>query len=251
VVSAAARGADIQIIASTHPKHYTSLSVSKDVPLPNLSKGYPAVMKDLKGRKVGVTVRGSAVELQVKALLAGAGMQPDDVTFVAVGSPGTAYASLLAKQIDAAMMFQPFKAICEVQQTCVTPVDLSKNEGPKDLLALNGAVQYVAATRQFIEKNPVVVQALIQALDDAVRWIKDPANAAEVLGVMQNNYVIGKEIAKGGEVMKALAVDETAGAGVAIDRNAVKAYVAYMVKHKLIDKPLDAGRLVYQNAPRP
>ena len=251
VISAVAKGADIQIIGSSHPNKVTTLSVSTDVPMPNKGSGYPAVMKDIKGKRIGVTVRGSAVELQTKALLVGAGLSPDDVTFVAVGSPGTAYAALVAKQIDGAMMFQPFKAICEVQRTCVTAVDLSKGEGPDDLRALNGAVEYVAATRKFIESNPVVVNALIQALEDSVRWIKNPANAAEVLQVMKNNYQISKDIANGDAVMAELARSEAAGAGATIDRNAVKAYADYMLKYKLIDKPVETGDLVYKNAPRP
>lgn len=249
VVSATAKGADVQIVASTHPNLYFSLSVSKDVPLSN--KGYPEVMKDLKGKRIGVTVRGSAVEMQMRALLIGAGMSPDDVSYVAVGSPGTAYASLLAKQVDAAMMFPPFKAICEVQKTCVTAVDLAKGEGPADLKALNGGVQYVAMTRKFIEANPVVVDALIQSLEDAAKWIKDPANAAEVLQVLKSNYQISKDIANGDAVMAEIARSEAAGAGVTIDRNAVKAYVDYMLKYKLLDKPVDTTDLVYKNAPRP
>lgn len=251
VVSAASRGGDIQIIASTHPRHYMSLSVSRDVPLPSLSKGYPEVMKDLKGRKIGVTVRGSAVELQVKALLAGAGMDAADVTFVAVGSPGTAYPALTTRQVDAAMMFQPFKAICEAQKTCITAVDLGKGQGPSDLLALNGAVQYVAATRKFIESNPVVVDALIQALEDAVRWIRNPANQGEVVRILKANYAIGKDVPNADAVMQELARSEAAGAGASIDRNAVKAYVDYMTRHRFIEKPVDASSLVYKNAPRP
>ncbi|MGE0850501.1 MAG: ABC transporter substrate-binding protein [Hyphomicrobiaceae bacterium] len=91
-MQAVAQGNDFQLIVGTFAPNPYSLAVHKDVPLPNLAKGYPAVMADLKGLKVGVTGRGAATEIQARALLRGAGLDPESsVTFVAVGSPGTAY----------------------------------------------------------------------------------------------------------------------------------------------------------------
>ncbi|MBN9324717.1 MAG: ABC transporter substrate-binding protein, partial [Delftia acidovorans] len=107
-MQAASRGNDVQLIVGHSPGNVYVLSVRKDVALPNASKGYPAVMQDLKGLKIGVTARGSGTELQTRALFVGAGLSPDAATYVAVGSPGTAYPTFLARQIDAVMMIEPF-----------------------------------------------------------------------------------------------------------------------------------------------
>lgn len=128
-MQAASRGNDVQLIVGHSPANIYVLSVHKDVPLPNKAKGYPAVMQDLKGLKIGVTARGSGTELQARALLSGAGLSPDLVTYVAVGSPGTAYPTFLARQIDAGMMFEPFATICRLQKTYVDLVNLEAGEG--------------------------------------------------------------------------------------------------------------------------
>ena len=115
ITAAASRGNDVQVFVGHSPNIIFTLNISNKVPLPNLSKGYPEVMKDLKGMRIGVTARGAGTELLTRALLLGAGMTPDDVTFVATGSPTTSYPTFVARQIDAGMMFEPFRSLCEVQ----------------------------------------------------------------------------------------------------------------------------------------
>lgn len=38
---------------------------SAALPTPHAAQGYPAVMQDFKGRRIGVTARGSAAEFQL------------------------------------------------------------------------------------------------------------------------------------------------------------------------------------------
>lgn len=247
-MQAAARGNDIQLIASAHPNRYFTLSARKDVPLPNLAKGYPAVMKDLQGLKIGVTARGSGTEIQTRALLAGAGMKAEDVTFVAVGSPGTAYPAMVAKQIDAAMMFDPFATLCRIQDSCVTAV--APTEGPPELRALNGAVQQLSSTRKFIEANPQVIDAFILAVQDAVTWMRDPANLDELTTISKKYFTMGN-IANPDAALKSLLQSEQKTVGATLDRKAVQAHADFLLANKLIDKPFDIGSFVYAKAPKP
>src|SRR5262249_38217429 len=151
IMQAAARGNDAQVVVGHSQNNLYTLLVRSDVPLPNRAAGYPAVMRDIKGLKVGVTARGAATEIQTRALLAGAGMNPDtDGTFVAVGATATSYPTMMAKQIDAAMGFEPFQTLCRTQKTCVVAVDLMAGEGPPELKALNGGFETYAASRKFI-----------------------------------------------------------------------------------------------------
>lgn len=248
-MQAASRGNDVQLIVGHTPNNIYTLNVHKDVPLPNKDKGYPAVMQDLKGRKIGVTVRGSGTELQTKALLLGAGLAENAATYVGVGSPGTAYPSFVARQIDAAMMFEPFATICRVQGTCVSAVDLAAGEGPADIASLNGAFETYAARRDFIEKNPKVIGAFIQAMEEATAWVKDPANAEELLAVVQSHYKLGENIPEGDKILRELVRASAPLYGTRIDRKAVQAFSDYLMKNKLITNPVDPASFVYAKAP--
>ena len=68
------QGAAPQIVLGVNPKT-----------LPNFKS-----VADLKGKKVGVTSRGSGAEFQLLDMLKGAGMSGSDVTIVPVGAPNTA-----------------------------------------------------------------------------------------------------------------------------------------------------------------
>lgn len=250
-MQAASRGNDVQLIVGHSPQNIYTLNIRKDVPLPHLKDGYPAVVQDLKGLKVGVTARGSGVELQARALLSGAGISPDAVTYVAVGGPGTAYGSFISEQIDAAMMFEPFRAICHVENTCVDLLDFAKGEGPAEISALNGAFETYAARRAFIEEHPVVIDAFIQAMTEATAWVRDPANQGELLEVVKGRFSLGAEIANPDAVLEELVRTGAPRYGVEIDRKAVKAFSDYLTNAGLIPEPVDPETFVYSKAPKP
>lgn len=250
-MQAASRGNDVQLIVGHSPDNIYTLSVHKDVPLPNKDKGYPAVMQDLKGLNVGVTARGSGTELQARGLFIGAGMDPDEVTYIGVGSPGTAYPSFLARQIDAGMMFEPFATICRLQETCVDMVDLVGGEGPPEISALNGAFETYAARRDYIEENPVVIGAFIQAMTEATAWVNDPANFEELVEVVQGRFKLGDDIEDADNVLRELVRTNAPLYGVTIDRDAVKAFSDYLIQNELITEPVDPASFVYEKAPQP
>jgi len=250
-MQAASRGNDVQLIVGHSPDNIYTLSVKKDVPLPNKEKGYPESVQDLKGLKVGVTARGSGTELQTRAVLTGAKMSADDVTYVAVGGPGTAYGSMLSGQIDAGMMFEPFRTICLVQDTCVDLLDFARGEGPAEISALNGAFETYAARRSFIEENPVVIDAFIQAMTEATAWVNDPANQAELLELVKKRFQLGADIADADKILEELVRTGAPLYGVSIDRGAVKAFSDYLINAGLITDPVDPESFVYSKAPAP
>lgn len=249
-MQAAARGNDIQLVASTHPNLYISLNVATRVPMPNAAKGYPAVMADLKGKKVGVAARGAATEIQMRALLVGAGMKPEDVTFVAVGAPATAYQALQSGQVDAAMSWPPMDTVCRLTTHCRPIVELGKGQGPADLKSLNGGVQELSMSRKLIESNPVLIDAFIQSLEEATRWLKDPKNYSELLAISRKRFTLGN-IPNADEGLESLLKSEIENSGVTLDRQAVKAHADYLAKYQVLDKTFDTSRFVYKNAPSP
>lgn len=124
-------GADLVVVGTGITNSSITLSVRSDVNLPNRPKGYPAVMADFKGLKVGVPARGAAAEVYMNVMLRDGGLQTSDVTYVAVGGPTTAYSSMVVgKQVDAVVLFEPVKSLCNHTKACTNVVDLTQGEGP-------------------------------------------------------------------------------------------------------------------------
>ena len=74
------KGTDLKIVVGNEVKNFYNLIVANSVPLPNAAAGYPAVVRDLKGKRIGVNALGASTHLMMNALLKGAGLSPDDVT---------------------------------------------------------------------------------------------------------------------------------------------------------------------------
>src|SRR5262249_21219697 len=87
-------GADIRIIGLSLPNNVLAVAVRNDVPLPHRKDGYPAIMQDFKGKKIGVAARGTSSEKYFNMMLGEVGLKPEDVTYVAIGNPVTGYAAL-------------------------------------------------------------------------------------------------------------------------------------------------------------
>ncbi len=248
-LAAASRGNDVQLVVGHSPNNYYTLNVRADYPLPNRSKGYPEVMKDLKGSKMGVTARGSAIELTMRAFLIGAGMTGDEVTYVAVGSPATSYPAMLNKQIDGTVSFEPFNTLCTYQKTCVDLVNPGRGEGPALLTGMNGGFAAYAMRRNYIESNPQAVEAFIAAITDTIAWISDPKNLDEVIAISKKKMSLGS-VEDADKVMAQLVKNHTQSFSPAINRKSVDAVSTFLLENKLITNPVSSSTLVYSKAPR-
>lgn len=247
-MQSASRGNAIQIISGESPYSLFILDVRSDVPMPHLKDGYPAVMQDLKGFNIAVTARGAATEIETRALFTGAGIDPDSATYVAAGSPATAYPMFSTKQVEAAMMFEPFNTLCNVQKTCVVAVDLPAGAGPADLKALNGAFVTYVATRQYIAAHPMVIQAFNQAMAEASDWLKKPENFDGVMTIAKAHLALAN-IPNAEQVMRQLVKAYIPMVGVHVERNSVRAFSDFLIKYKLIENPVSPDTFVYAEAP--
>lgn len=245
MMQAVAKGNDLQMLGSQIPNNVYSLSVRSDVPQPNRAAGYPKNMQDLKGLRIGVSARGSATEMYVKSLFAGAGLPPDSSTFVAVGAPPTAYASLAAKQVDAVLSWDPLPALCAATQVCNLVVDMRKGEGPAEIQAMNGGFVVWQARRAYVQKNEATIDAFLRAVAESVAWVKDPKNYPEVLAIAKKHFKAG-DIPNRDQFIEQVVTDAIAASGTKFDRQVVKAFNDFLVKNKVIDKPLDANLVVYK-----
>lgn len=248
-IASAAGGADIQLLSGSVSRPIFTLVARSDLNLPNRGKGYPAAMRDLKGMKIGVTARGAGSEMQLLQLLKGAGMSPSDVTIVPVGTPGTAYASLVVgKQVDALLMYEPVRTLCRHTGNCVVVVDPAAGEGPPEVLAQDGAAVPLVARREWIEANPQVVSALLAALAEAEQWAGNPANFDELVKIY--TPIIPLKLENADAIRRGWLKNAVQAYDLRLKRPAVQAAMRKVLDDGLIARPLDLDRFISRHAPQ-
>ncbi len=244
VAQAIIGGAPVQYVGGLLPAPPFALSMRSDVGAVNRTAPYPENVKSIRGMKIGVTARGAGPEVQMRLLLAEAGMDPDkDVVYVAVGSPSAQYAALAAKQIDGVMGFEPLPTICDSSSLCSNLVDLRKGQGP--VIGRGGsAVTYVAA-RSLIQNNPAVVDAFRQASAEAIEWSSKPENFPQVMTIVRKYFTLGN-LPDAEAVTERLVRNQVASYHWVLNRDGMKAYVANLTT----DKPgaPNLGSMIYQKA---
>ncbi|GAE05779.1 ABC transporter substrate-binding protein [Paenibacillus sp. JCM 10914] len=103
-IVAAGKGAPVKIVSSMfRTKGPFYLIASPDI----------KNVEDLKGKKVGIAVFGSGLEIYTRVILKEHGLNPEDVTFIANSTHQAAFASLETGQVDATIIHEPFASLAE------------------------------------------------------------------------------------------------------------------------------------------
>ena len=145
---------------------------------------------DLKGKKIGVTAPGSSTNMVANFVLAKAGLKPNDVSFVGVGTSAGALAAMRSGQIDAISNLEPVVTML-LQKNDIKPIVDTRTM--KDTLDLFGGPMPAATlytTEAFIKKNPNTVQALTNAMVRALKWLQK-AGPGDIIKVVPENFLLG------------------------------------------------------------
>jgi NitT/TauT family transport system substrate-binding protein len=188
--AAVARKTPISIIAAGYTDPIFFMAAGANTELATEKEGYPGVVKSFKGKKIGVTQRGSGAEFQVVDMLADVGLTANDVTFVAVGAPDTAFPALTRGQVDLIMTFSPTDGMCEVLKACRVVVDPRKGQGPKSLLATRGGSGTMAVKTDWAAANPQTVTAIRKALEMSEAFVANPANFGKTLEILRKTFAL-------------------------------------------------------------
>jgi NitT/TauT family transport system substrate-binding protein len=145
---------------------------------------------DFKGKKIGVTAPGSSTNVMANFVLAKAGIKPADVSFVGVGASSGAVAAMRSGQIDAISNLDPVITLLQrsgdlkiVSDTRVVSEADKVFGGPMPAACLY-------AKSDFVDKNPVTVQALTNAIVRADRWIQG-AGPGDIIKAVPETYLLG------------------------------------------------------------
>ncbi|MEU6075752.1 ABC transporter substrate-binding protein [Micromonospora sp. NPDC047074] len=173
VVQAASQGECFKVLSTGHGNSINFVA-RKDVSLPSkTSDAFPGGLADIKGLKVGVPNLGSATDRQARVVLKAAGINDDDVDFVAVGVGGTAVAALEGKSVDVLVVFPPASEALPKDSYQVV-VDLVNN--PETSPLKDVVISHQMTTCDFLEKNEQAVLGYCRAYLDARDWTTNPAN---------------------------------------------------------------------------
>jgi len=129
-------------------------------------------IKDLAGKKVGVSAPGSSTDFFLKYLLKKNGLDPAGVAVIGVGLGATAVAAMEQGQIDAAVMLDP--SVTVLQGSHKDLRILSDTRTQKDTLDVFGG-EYpggaLYSTTAWIKAHEKEAQALTNAIVNTLKWI--------------------------------------------------------------------------------
>ena len=156
---------------------------------PRTMPGFKTVA-DLKGKKIGVTAPGSSTNVMVNFILAKAGLKPSDVSIIGVGAAQGAVAAMRAGQIDAISNLDPVITLLQrsgdlkiISDTRIVAEAEKVFGGPMPAACLY-------APQSFIDKNPLTVQALANAIVRADKWIQ-AAGPSDIITAVPESYLLG------------------------------------------------------------
>jgi len=152
-------------------------------------------VKDLAGKKVGVSAPGSSTDFFLKYLLSKNGMDPNATAVIGVGLGASAVAAMEQGQIDAAVMLDPAVTILKNKYSDLKI--LSDTRSQKDTLAVfggeyPGGALYTKA--EWIAGHEKEVQGMTNAIVATLRWIH--SHTPEEIAAKMPPELVGKDKAQ-------------------------------------------------------
>jgi NitT/TauT family transport system substrate-binding protein len=148
-------------------------------------------IKDLAGKKVGVSAPGSSTDFYLKYLLKKNGLDPTSAAVIGVGLGATAVAAMQQGQIDAAVMLDP--SVTVLQGSYPDLKILSDTRTQKDTLSVFGG-EYpggsLYSTAAWINSHEKEVQALTTAIVNTLNWIH--SHTPEEIMAKMPDEIVGK-----------------------------------------------------------
>jgi NitT/TauT family transport system substrate-binding protein len=147
---------------------------------------------DLKGLKIGVTAPGSSTENLVRILLGKAGLTINDISSIGVGTGPSAVAALTSGRIDGLVTGEPDITRMTIDKAYVPLVDTRTTEDMNYAYGGLAAGAGSFTTAAFIKAHPDIVQAYVNALARAQRWLLR-ASLDEIAATVPKSFLGGDE----------------------------------------------------------
>jgi NitT/TauT family transport system substrate-binding protein len=146
--------------------------------------------KGLKGLKVGVTAPGSSTNMFVNNILVKAGLKPTDISVVGVGTGAGAFAAMEKGELDALVNLDPVITQLESTGKYVAVADTRTEKGMQDIYGGDYMASVIYLNADYIRKYPNTVQAVVNAMVRADKWIAK-ATPQQIVDLMPNEFKAG------------------------------------------------------------
>lgn len=145
---------------------------------------------DLKGKNLGITELGSGTQTLTEALLAKAGITPDQVHWVPVGAGSTFIAAMQQGKIDAGMTTEP--TVSQVQAQHLGSVLVSLTTPSATEQALGGDYPFICVfmATDYVNAHKDVVQKMVNAYVKTLKWMQTHT-AEQIADQMPSDYYGG------------------------------------------------------------
>jgi sulfonate transport system substrate-binding protein len=144
--------------------------------------------KDLKGKKVAVTV-GSSAHMLLARYLESAGLKQSDIQLVNLQPPDIK-TSFSSKNIDAGLVWEPYASSIEDEKTAYQIGDGTN---------LKYDVNFIIADNEFAKKNSDIVKRVLKVYEKTEKWAKsNPDQAADIISkeLKLKKNIVQKGLAK-------------------------------------------------------
>ncbi len=154
--------------------------------------GEISAIKDLAGKKVGVSAPGSSTDFFLKYMLSKNGVDPNSVSVIGVGLGATAVAAMEQGTIDAAIMLDPAITVLQGQDKQLKI--LSDTRSQTDTLSVfggeyPGGALYTKA--EWIATHEKEVQGMTNAIIATLKWIH--SHTPEQIADKMPENLVGKD----------------------------------------------------------
>jgi len=221
-IEAALKGMPIRLVAVTTQYPPTSLVVRKEI----------TQVTDLKGRKLGASSYGGTTYGVAIFVLKHYGVNPKDVTILALGDQTARLAALKNRHVDAALIQPPE----DIKAVALGDFKILLDAGTLYKLPSGG----ISTTLKKIRENPTEVRKVVRAVVGATRFMTEPQNKDDVINYIVTFFKLDKSSAE--ECYRKL-VPSQSRTGM-VDRDKIQLVIDSAVERGLTDKPLDPDMVV-------
>ena len=164
---------------------------------------------DLKGKKIGVSARGSSTNMVADLVLSRGGIKAGDVSYVGVGTSAGALVALRSGQIDAMSNTDPVMTMLEQKGDVKIIGDTRTLKGTQDVFGGPMPAACFYSHAEFVQKNPNTCQAMANAIVRGLKWLQT-AGPSDIIKTVPEAYLLGDRalyLASFDKVREAISLD--------------------------------------------
>lgn len=225
------KGGDLRLYSQFYRSNIYGIRVRADSPINSI--------KDLAGKKIGVTDQASAGVVTAKAVLRNAGIDPEEAKYVTVGVGAQLNDAVANKKVDALALFDTQYAVLQN-----SGFDLRRLESPSIDRLVGGGF---TASKQRLEKDPDFYVKVARAVAKATLFtVTNPEAAVQMVWEAHPETRGEGDQAKALKEAKAVLqarienidLEQPGAQWGSVTEKEIQAYIDFMRKSQLIKEPV-------------